>query len=321
MSDARGKRARLTVLTGFLGAGKTTWLRHHLQFGVFQDAFVVVNEAAARPFDDALLSNAKNLAVISGGCACCERKPELIAVLRNLCEQLALAATKGEPLQRIVIETSGLADPFPIVEAIRGDPTLSQIIEIGEVITIIDARAGLDLLGKEALARGQIIFADCVIVSKLDDVGEDAVISLLESLQALNPRAALFGADRGTEAALPAVDSIKAERLPAFSDDERRRLIPVELDIAATSWPVFSVWLSALMYARGHDVLRVKGVVRTSTGRLLVQAVQGRIAAPEVMPEPSDEGDGTIVLIGRGFTSEDLRQSLHAFSSAASALE
>ena len=105
-------RMRLTVLGGFLGSGKTTWLRHQLHHGLFEDAFVVVNEAAETPVDDALLAKSAQLAVLAGGCACCDGKADLVALLRKICDDRSRVDSRGSRLERIVLETSGL--PIPV---------------------------------------------------------------------------------------------------------------------------------------------------------------------------------------------------------------
>ena len=102
-------RVFLTILGGFLGAGKTTWLRHHLHSGVFRDAIVVVNEAASASVDHVLLGSANRIHVLAGGCACCKGREELLGLLRELSGAARISET-SEP-RRIILETSGLADP------------------------------------------------------------------------------------------------------------------------------------------------------------------------------------------------------------------
>ena len=161
-------RFLLTVLGGFLGAGKTTWLRHHLHSGVFRDAIVIVNEAASAPVDHMLLASADRIHVLAGGCACCEGKGELLRLLRDLSASTRINETSG--IQRIVLETSGLADPQSILAAIACDQKLSGWIEVTEVVVIVDAVNGLELLRDDELARRQIASADCLIVAKTDAV-------------------------------------------------------------------------------------------------------------------------------------------------------
>jgi G3E family GTPase len=310
---------QLTLLGGFLGSGKTTWLRHQLHHGVFKDALVVVNEAAETPVDDALLARASQLAVLASGCACCDGKADLIALLRKICDGRSGLDSRGSRLERIVLETSGLADPGPIAEAIRGDPVLVHHIVVSQIVVAVDALHALSQLRSEPLGRRQIEIADLLIVTKVDEADAAELTRLLATLQRLNPGAAIYGAVKGSEAALPLFDSVEPEVLADLSGDtERPPIFPAKLVIDETiDWTAFSVWLSALLHARGDDVLRVKGVVRTPAGRLLVQSVRKIVQSPEILPEQTndpDREDGTIVVIGRGYREEDLRRSLRHFT-------
>ena len=183
------------MVGGFLGAGKTTWLRHHLHTGVFRDAVVVVNEASSAPVDHLLLGAADRLHVLAGGCACCNGKTEWLRLLGDLVASPRIA--EASDIQRIVLETSGLADPRPIRDAISSDPWLSRYVEVSEVVVIIDAVNGPELLRDEPLARRQIASADCLIVAKTDAVESRKVVRLLEAMQSLNSTAPRFGAVRG----------------------------------------------------------------------------------------------------------------------------
>ena len=311
-----GPRFLLTILGGFLGAGKTTWLRHHLHSGVFRDAIVIVNEAASASVDHVLLCSANRIHVLAGGCACCEGKEELLRLLRKV-----RCSTRGvetlEP-RRIVLETSGLADPQPILAAIASDQALSRCIEVTEVVVIVDAVNGLELLRDEALARRQIACADCLIVAKTDAVESQDVVRLLDAMQSLNPTAVRFGAVRGVDAPLPDVEArVSREQREPLNDQDVDPVFASEVRLGDATWSVFAVWLSALLHARGNEVLRIKGVVRAPAGRLLIQAVRRHVQPPETLPGPIDEADGTLVVFGRGYSSEILQGSLDAFAEVA----
>ncbi|KGM35511.1 CobW family GTP-binding protein [Inquilinus limosus] len=309
-------RLRLTVLGGFLGAGKTTWLRHQLHAGLYRDAAIIVNEAAEAPVDDALLGGASSLMVLAGGCACCIARDDLVRLLRGICDERIRAGNGEPPLQRIVLETSGLADPGPIVAAIRSDPVLVHHIVVSEIVVLVDALHALSQLRTDRLGRRQIETADRLIVTKADIAGEEALAKLVATLRHLNPGAELSGAAQGMPVALPVAEDVELERLPAFEDGaEPPAAFPVRLAIGgAVDWTVFTVWLSALLHARGDDVLRVKGVVRTPAGRLLLQSVRRVVQSPEILPEQPDREDDAVVVIGRGYRAEDLRRSLDRFS-------
>jgi G3E family GTPase len=309
---------RLTVLGGFLGSGKTTWLRHQLHVRAFKDAFVIVNEAARTPVDDALLEQSSKLAVLAGGCACCEARGELIFLLRHICDERSRMSSGKNRTEEIILETSGLADPGPIVEAIRSDPVLVYHIVIREIIVTVDALYGLTQLRNEPLSRRQIETADRLVITKVDEVGQGALKRFLATLKQINPSAAIVGTVKGSETALPAFDDTQAEILPILSGEAGKPPIfptPLVLD-ETVDWAGFSVWLSALLHARGDDVLRVKGVVRTPAGRLLLQGVRRTMQSPEILPEQLDREDNTIVVIGRGYRSKDLMKSLRRFVGA-----
>lgn len=308
---------RLTVLGGFLGSGKTTWLRHQLHAGRLKNAFVVVNEAAQTPVDDGLLGQSSKLAVLAGGCACCEARSELIALLRRICDDRSRTPSGADRLHQIVLETSGLADPGSIAEAIRADPMLVHHVVINEIIVTVDALHGLTQLQREPLGRRQIETADRLIVTKTDEADHPSLVRLLATLRQINPGAAVSGAVKGSDTALPSFVDACPEVLPELSGTmDSRPIFPARLRLDETvDWTVFSVWLSALLHARGDDVLRVKGVVRTSAGRLLLQAVRRVVQSPEILPEQIDREDNSIVVIGRGYQAQDLMRSLHRCAS------
>jgi G3E family GTPase len=312
-------RVRLTIIGGYLGSGKTTWLRHQLHAGRYKDAFVIVNEAAETPVDDALLGQSSRLAVLAGGCVCCTARADLIALLRQLCDERSQTASTGERLEHIVLETSGLADPAPIVEAIRSDPVLVYHIMVDQIIVAVDALHALSQIRSEPLGRRQIEIADHLVVTKVDVAEEGPLKRLLATLHRLNPGAALSAAAMGTEAPLPQFEGEVPEDLPDLGGNDPAPIFPTRLHLGGdVDWTAFTVWLSALLHARGDQVVRVKGVVRTPAGRLLLQSVRKVVQSPEILPEQAEEHgreDGTIVVIGRGYTPEELKRSLHHFAS------
>jgi G3E family GTPase len=308
----------MTVLGGYLGSGKTTWLRHQLHHGQLKDAFIIVNEAAETPVDDAILGDAQRLAVLAGGCVCCEARSELVSLLREVCDARSRLDSSGERLQHIVLETSGLADPWPIIEAVRGDSVLLHHIVVSEIIVAVDALNALEQLRSEPLGRAQVEVADRLVVTKIDAAEETGLVRLLATLRRLNPGAAILGAARGSVVGLPAYDRADSEPLPEpLADAGRSPIFATRLVLDPTiDWTAFSVWLSALLHARGDDVLRVKGVARTPAGRLLLQSVRKIMQPPEILPDQNERLDNVIVVIGRGYRAEDLSRSLRYFAAA-----
>lgn len=312
MSAVPAQRQTLTIVSGFLGSGKTTWLRHQLHAGEFRGAVVLVNEAAAAPVDDALLADLARVIVLPGGCACCDKRSEFLSLLAGLVDE---KMRSGEAGGHIVLETSGLADPAALVEAIRSHPMLAHHIVVDEVIVTVDAGCGLANIRTNRLVAKQIEGADRVIVTKMDSVPSAACSALCATIARINPGARLSGAMNGEAMALPPFDPTTAV-LPGAGDD-RRPVIAVELDVDPSSeWAVFSVWLSALLHARGDDIYRVKGVVRTPAGRILLQCVQKSVLQPRILPaaeSASTAFDNRLAVIGKGFDPARLRDSLRDF--------
>lgn len=312
-SPAVEGRLRLTILGGYLGSGKTTWLRHHLHAGTLgESVHVIVNEAAETPVDDALLGD---VTLLAGGCCCCTGKAALIAALHRICDERS--QTGGPRLDMIVLETSGLADPAAIVAAIQGDPVLVNHILVGETLVTVDALHALSQLTTEPLGRRQVGAADRLILTKTDACPTADLAALRATLAVLNPGADITAAVLGETVTLPPlpVGTVPAPLPPLPEDDSRSPILPTQVRVdPAIDWSAFTLWLSALLHARGDDLVRVKGVIRTPAGRLLLQTVRKVVQSPEILPDqPQQDQDNRIVFIGRGYRPEDLEKSLHRF--------
>ncbi|MFN3846158.1 MAG: CobW family GTP-binding protein [Paracoccaceae bacterium] len=319
MTDATpDTRLRLTVLGGYLGSGKTTWLRHQLHTGAFGDrVHVIVNEAAEVPVDDALLSRASGLTLLAGGCCCCTGRAALIAALRLLCDQRSRVSADQPRLDRVVLETSGLADPGAIVAAIQTDPVLVHHIVVDGTIVAVDALHALAQLTTEPLGRRQIGAADTLVLTKTDATSSDDLDWLRATLALLNGHAGIRASVLGEDVGLPPLpeDAHPADLPPLSADDTRGPIQPTQVTIPdGLDWSAFALWLSALLHARGDDLVRVKGVVRTPAGRLLLQTVRKVVQSPEILPEQADtRSDNIIVFIGRGYRPNDIARSMQRF--------
>ncbi len=314
----RDTRLRLTILGGYLGSGKTTWLRHQLHVRAFGPrVHVIVNEAAETPVDDGLLTGAEGITLLAGGCCCCEGQGALINALRGLCDARSRVSGDGERLERVVLETSGLADPGAIVAAIQADPVLINHIVVDETVVAVDALHALAQLATEPLGRRQVEAADRFVLTKTDACGLDALSVLRTTLSTLNGHATVTAAVLGEEVALaPVPPDVRPAMLPDLTgEDARGPIAPTQVTIPPDlDWSAFTLWLSALLHARGDDLVRVKGVVRTPAGRLLLQTVRKVVQSPEILPDQGDvRRDNVIVFIGRGYRPEDLGRSLRRF--------
>ena len=295
-------RLPLTVLGGWLGAGKTTWLRHQLRAG--STAHVIVNEAAGVPVDDALLSRAGGLTVLAGGCACCDGRSDLVAALRGLADR----RSAGEPISEVILETSGLADPAAIIAALTEDPVLVRHFRLTGTTVLVDAVNGAAELGAGTLAIAQIRAAHTLVLTKTDAAPTLDTARLATTLAALNPLAVLSAAVAGVAVPLP---DLPADPLPLATDTRAVTAATLPLPHDA-DWAALSLWLSALLHLHGDRLIRIKGVIRTPAGRLLIQTVRRSVQPPEILPAGLGT-DNILAVIGEAPDAQALRVSLMRF--------
>ncbi|NKK97906.1 GTP-binding protein [Rhizobium leguminosarum bv. viciae] len=190
--SALNDRIPVTILTGFLGAGKSTLLNRILKDPVMKDAAVIINEFGDVGIDHLLVeSSGDSIIELSDGCLCCTVRGELVDTLANLMD--AVQTRRVKPVKRVVIETTGLADPAPVMQAIMGNPVIATNFELDGVVTVVDAVNGLQTLDNHEEARRQAAVADRLIVSK--KTMAEAAEGLEKRLRALNPRATMMDAD------------------------------------------------------------------------------------------------------------------------------
>ncbi|MCW1920742.1 GTP-binding protein [Rhodobacter sp. KR11] len=305
-----GTRLGLTILGGYLGAGKTTWARHQLHLGAFgPGVHVLVNEAAHAGVDDQLLPGpAQDVTLLAGGCACCIGLPRLIASLRDLCDRRSAGR---HDLGHILLETSGLADPGAIARALAADPVLTRHLRITAIITLVDAQNGLDQLARDARFQAQVAAADRLILTKTETAPPRDLATLCAALSRLNPAVPPEAAHLGQPHPLP--DLPPPGPLPLLADGVLD-LTLVELDLPPVNWTRFALWLSALLHLRGEGLVRVKGLIPGPDGTILLQAVHRHVQPPEILP-PQD-GPGHIVLFGQGLDAATLTRALQRFATA-----
>jgi G3E family GTPase len=301
----------VTVVTGFLGAGKTTLLRRFLDTPEGAGTAIVVNEFGAEAIDDVLpRGSAEETLLLGNGCLCCNTRSDLQNALRRLVTE----RRRGDipDFRRIVIETSGLADPSPILQTFSTDRALAGEFHAEVVLTVVDAAAGKATLNWSAEARKQVILADVLVVTKTDIVDREQTNRLIGQLAALNPRAAVEIAVNGqlnpqrlTEPRHGEHDGFIAEA--AHSDGIASFVLTENAPVA---WGNFARAMETLTALRGPDLLRVKGLLNVEgcLGPVVVQFVQHLAHPPVELAEwPGDDRRSRVVFITCGISECQVR--------------
>ena len=311
-----------TVLTGFLGSGKTTLLRRALRSPALSDTAVIINEIGEIAIDHHLVDFVEGSVLeLPGGCLCCAVREDLARTLRTLLERRHSGEIKR--FRRVVIETTGLADPAPILFTLGADTILDHSLHLARVVTLVDAVNGAENLDRFTEAVRQAALADALVISKTDlaTLGPD----LAHRLDIVNDRAerilaaetedvglVLFGDKRSAAPAMPTEPAVAhTHGIDAFG-------VVLEGSISRLE---FARALGGLARERGTDLLRVKGIVRFADRPerpAVVQAAQHSMFAPEWLDDwPDGDQRSRLVFIVHEIPRSDI---LAHFAFAAPAL-
>ena len=317
------RRIPVSVVTGFLGSGKTTLLSRLLAHRSLGETAVIVNELGEVAIDHHLLRRVDERTVLlASGCVCCSLRGDLVDELRDLLSR----RSRGEipRFRRVVVETTGLADPAPILSTLLSEPVLRHQFRPEAVITTVDAVNGLAQLERQPESLKQAVVADRLVVTKADIAERADVEALEDRLRRLNPTASVIEASFGEvdpKALLRPADVRARHASPPREHGGRPhelRAFSLVFD-EPLDWTAFGIWLTMLLQSRGEDVLRVKGLLNVGApGPLLLNGVQ-HVIHPPVHLDVWPDGDrrSRIVFIARGVEPAALEASLGAFNRAA----
>ena len=308
----------MSIVTGFLGAGKTTLIRALLETPEGAGTAVVVNEYGEIGIDNALLRASSDATVLLGnGCLCCLARSDLQETLRTLFADRARGAVPS--FQRVIIETSGLADPGPLLQTFASDRALGQEFHLQALVAVIDAPNGARNLASAPEAREQVALADRVVVTKTDLADPSALLEQIAELTAAPVERVVRGAihpgyllDERLELAARAV----REHDHAHPHSHGVDSFVVTFD-RPLNWPAFEQAMTVLTALRGSDLLRVKGIVAVegTKGPVVIHAVQHTAHRPiELQGWPDDDHRSRLVFITRGIGKAEVGALFAAIS-------
>ena len=306
----RGHRLPVVVVTGFLGSGKTTLIRALLDQPEGARTALVVNEFGEIGIDQALLrASSEETVLLGNGCLCCNLRSDLEETLRGLFIDRGRGLVPS--FERVVIETSGLADPAPILQTFAADRALAGEFHLQAMVTVVDAPNGARNLERMEEARRQVAVADRIVLSKADLAERGAVENLAASLRAQSAaplREAVAGA---IEPAFLLDDGILGGPRADLPEDAHRHTHGIDsfalLFERPLPWPVFARAMSVLTELRGADLLRAKGLVAIegAKGPVVVHYVQHVAHDPVELTEwPDEDRRSRLVFVTRGISRD-----------------
>jgi G3E family GTPase len=327
----------VNLITGFLGSGKTTLLQRLLGHPALADTAVLINEFGEIGLDHHLLERIDDtMVLLQSGCLCCTIRGELSAAIKDLHAKRERGQVPR--FRRLVVESTGLADPFPILSTVQADPVLRHHFRLGNVITTVDAVNGMAQLARQPECTKQVAVADRLVLTKTDLADADTAAALSARLRRLNPSAPLshaaeapldveallshdlFATAGRSEAARRwfAAEVAPREDEPAHDrnrHDETIHAFAFAFD-GPLDWTLFGLWLTMLLNRHGEKLLRVKGILNVagSPAPVAVHGVQHLVHPPIHMAAwPDADRRSRLVFIVDGLDRGLVERSLRAF--------
>lgn len=319
------KKIPVTLLTGFLGAGKTTLLNRILKEEHGEKIAVIVNEFGQVGIDgDLIVARDESMIELNNGCLCCTVRVDLIETLTKLAKaKLGIEGEKRD-FDRVVIETTGLADPLPLIQTFLLDEVVATCYQLDTIVTVVDGKHIEKQLGYLPLAAEQIALADLVILNKLDLLSDEDKERVRKRITSLNARAPILEA---VQSAVPIADlfhKYSFERVPEDflmekhdHDEHEHHLDEINSVVVRSDIPikidVLYQWLGEVIERCGPDLLRYKGIVYTDEyegKRGILQGVHTLYTLnPDREWKVGETKETKLVFIGRKLDEEWIRET------------
>jgi G3E family GTPase len=338
------------IITGFLGSGKTTLLNHLVNHDDMGETAVIINEFGEVGLDHLLVDSAfEDTVLMQSGCICCSIRGDLIDTLNDLLHRVELGELPK--FTRVVIETTGLADPAPVMQSVMSDPNVTNKFRLGGVVSTVDAVNGINQLDEYGEPVKQAAVAERIVMTKTDMSAESETELLTRRLRKINPASPIFKVvmgkihpdklfDTGIYDPTTKIGDVTKwlmessyEKDHSHSDDDRHADDHNHVDLSRHNseirafclvykkpihWDAFKTWIDSIISLRGNDLLRIKGIVNVhgSDVPIVVHGVQHIFHPPAKLNDwPDSDHTSRIVFITRNLELNDLEAALDAVNS------
>ncbi|MFD1173157.1 CobW family GTP-binding protein [Oceanobacillus picturae] len=319
----RSHKIPVIIITGFLGSGKTTLLNRLLKDKRNKNAAVIINEFGETSIDGQLvMTTREEIVEINNGCICCNVRGDLIRILKNLISE---AHKENSPLNRIIIETTGLANPAPVIQTFLMDEVMSTWFEIDTVCTVVDSKHFPISLDKQEEAQEQIAFADLIIMNKMDLITLEEKEKLLDRVKQMNVTAEIISAKNSN------VPLTKVMGVKSFNLDQKLKLRPnlltthhhhhtdrIQSFVLESEKPLMlervNNWFSYLVEIKGETLYRYKGIlnIQDIDHRVVFQGVHMLFASNDDKAwRKNEKRKSELVFIGNNLDREELEKGFN----------
>lgn len=328
----QNRAKKVSLITGFLGSGKTTFLNHFIRAQSSERIMVIENEVGKCNVDGALVEpGVAEVVELTAGCLCC-------SLSEGLLDALEVVSAKQDQFDRLVIETTGVADPSSIVQVFLADPNVGRYFELEQVICVADASLVEDWLEETEEALRQIVMADVILLNKADTVNPNYITELSEKLRSIHPHALVLSGERGR---FPITQILETKLSDVLSLEQRLSTIRKRQDLVDGPTPAasgnrhkvntftltfqqpfvlddhFSLQLYRLVNLYRDQVYRIKGILHVLDypNRVIIQSVRTSCVITDGSTWDSNEHrESHLVFIGRGLKKEAFEKMLNRYT-------